>query len=179
MSSVPRDGGAYDRRTVDLHWITAGLLVILWLIGQTADWIPDGPLNTAVWSVHVLLGVALAAVLAARIAWRLSRGRRLPAMDRGLLHVVAKATHYALYALLVAIVCLGIANAFVRGYDIFGLFNLPQIGDPGLKRPITHWHGLAADIIVGLALFHAAAALVHQFVWRDGLISRMLPTSSR
>ncbi len=38
--------GSYDRITIALHWSTAALVAVLWVIGQTADWIPDGPLNT-------------------------------------------------------------------------------------------------------------------------------------
>jgi cytochrome b561 len=44
-----------------------------------------------------------------------------------------------------------------------------------MRRPITQWHGLAANILLGLALFHAAAALVHHYLWRDGVLGRMLP----
>ena len=43
-------------------------------------------------------------------------------------------------------VVLGIVNAFVRGYSIYGLFHLPQVGDRAWRRPITQWHGLAANI---------------------------------
>lgn len=165
----------YDRTSITLHWITAASVAVLWIIGQTADWIPDGPANTAVWSVHVVLGFVLAGVLLWRMAWRLSGGRNLPAADPGALHVLAKATHYLLYALLLVVVTLGVVNAFVRGYNLFDLVNLPQIGDRALRRPITHWHGLAANILLGLAAFHAAAALAHHYLWRDGVLGRMLP----
>lgn len=110
---------AYDRTTIALHWITATSVLVLWVIGQTADWIPDGPANTAYWSVHVVLGFVLAAVLAWRILWRTSGGRRLPAADPAMLHAFAKATHYLLYGLLLASVVLGVVNAFVRGYNLF------------------------------------------------------------
>lgn len=165
----------YDRTTITLHWATAALVPILWVIGQTADWIPDGPINTAVWSVHVTLGFAIAGVLAARIAWRASNGRRLPAGDSGALQVLAKATHHLLYGLLIVVALSGVINAFVRGYDMFGLFNLPQVGDLAWRRPITQWHGLAANFLLGLALFHAAAALFHHYLWRDDVLGRMLP----
>ena len=49
----------YDRTTIALHWFTAVSVVVLWIIGQTADWISDGPVNTACWSVHVVLGHVL------------------------------------------------------------------------------------------------------------------------
>jgi len=35
--------------------------------------------------------------------------------------------------------------------------------------------GLAANVLLGLALFHAAAALVHHYFWQDGVLGRMLP----
>ncbi len=167
--------GVYDRTTIALHWFTAISVAVLWIIGQTADWIPDGPVNTAYWSVHVVLGFVLAAVLAWRIVWRGTSGRRLPPADAGALHLFAKTTHYLLYALLLGVVVLGIVNAFVRGYNLFDVVSLPQVGDRALRRPITHWHGLAANILLGLALFHAAAALVHSYLWKDGVLGRMLP----
>ncbi len=171
-------GGVYDRTTIALHWTTAVSVAVLWIIGQTADWIPNGPVNTAYWSVHVVLGFVLAAILVWRLAWRASGGRRLPAADPGALQAFAKATHYLLYGLLLVVVILGIVNAFVRGYNLFDLVSLPQVGDRGLRRPITHWHGLAANILLGLAAFHAAAALVHHYLWHDGVLGRMMPGQS-
>jgi cytochrome b561 len=165
----------YDRTTISLHWITAGLVVVLWVIGQTADWLPDGPLITDYWSIHVILGFALAAVIAWRILWRNSGGRRLPAADTGVLHAVAKATHYGLYLLLLVVIALGIINAFVRGYNLFDLVSLPQVGDRAMRKPITHWHGLAANLLLGLAGLHAAAALFHHYVIQDNVLARMAP----
>ena len=167
----------YDGLTIRLHWATAILVVVLWVMGQTADWVPRGGFRQAYWSTHVALGFALTVVIAMRVFWRAGPGRGLPAADHGLLHALAKATHYLLYLLLVTVVGLGIVNAFVRGYSIYGLFHLPQIGDRELRRPITDWHGLAANAVLFLALFHAAAALVHHYVWKDGLLGRMVPAA--
>ncbi len=165
----------YDRTTIFLHWITAGLVGILWIIGQTADWFPEGTFKTDYWSIHVVLGFALAVVIVWRIIWRSSGGRRLPAADAGVLHIAAKATHYGLYLLLLVVVVLGITNAFVRGYNLFDLVSLPQHGDRPLRRPITHWHGLTANIVLGLAALHTAAALFHHYVIRDSVLARMAP----
>jgi cytochrome b561 len=164
----------YDATTILLHWGTATLVVVLWIIGQTADWAPKGGVRSGYWSIHVLLGFALAIVLVWRIVWRTLRGRRLPPADSGILRFVAEATHYALYGLLLTVAMLGIANAFVRGFNLFDIASLPQLGDTSWRRPITHWHGLAANILLGLALFHAVAALVHHFALRDRVLLRML-----
>lgn len=178
--SAPRGpepfASTYDAGTIGLHWLTAGLVLVLWLVGSfVEDVIPKGPLRSAFWSLHFVLGFALAGVILALLAWRRTRGRQLPAEDPGPLHHFAKATHAALYLLLVVAAGLGVANAFVRGVDLFGLASLPKLGDPELRRPLTQWHGLAANTLMAVALFHAAAALVHHYLWRDAVLRRILP----
>jgi cytochrome b561 len=165
----------YDSTTIGLHWTTAFLVVALWIIGQIADLLPKGVYQTNVWSIHVALGFALAAVLIWRIVWRFTGRRRLPAADSGLLHIFAEASHYALYVLLLATVALGVVNAFVLGYSLFDIASLPQFGDRDLKKPITEWHGLAANLLLVLAFIHAAAALAHHYVLKDGVLMRMAP----
>ncbi|MBF9234168.1 cytochrome b [Microvirga alba] len=164
----------YDRVTIAMHWVTAGLVPLLWIFGETADLFPRGPWRTGIWSLHVTLGFALALVLVARILWRAGPGRSLPPVDNGALHLLAKVTHYLLYVLLAAVIGLGIANAFVRGYNLFGLWALPRIGDSSLRRPIQGWHELTANAIMVVALAHAGAALAHHYFWKDGVLRRMM-----
>ena len=106
---------SYDRTTIALHWLTAALVAVLWVLGQISDWFPDHSLaNTGLWSTHVVLGFALAGVLIGRLAWRTTAGRALPAADRGALHALAKATHVGLYALLLTVVTLGLCDGGSR-----------------------------------------------------------------
>lgn len=165
----------YDQTTILLHWTTAALVVVLWIMGQTGDLIPKGPMRTGAWSLHVVLGFILAFLLIGRIIWRSTAGRRLPPADAGVLQFLNDAMHYTLYALLVAVVVLGVVNAFVRGSSLFGIASLPQLGDPALKKPITEWHGLGANLVLALALLHAAAALAHHYILKDDVLLRMLP----
>ena len=67
----------YDPTTVWLHWISVGLIVVLWVIGQTADLVPRGLLRSGIWSTHVVLGFLTAFVLLTRVAWRAHFGRVL------------------------------------------------------------------------------------------------------
>ncbi len=165
----------YDSTTIGLHWTSAFLVVALWIIGQIADLFPKGVYQTNVWSIHVALGFALAAVLIWRIVWRFTGRRRLPAADSGVLQILAEASHYALYLLMLATVVLGIVNALVRGYSLFDIASLPQFGDKELKKPITEWHELAANLLLVLAFAHSAAALAHHYVLKDGVLMRMAP----
>lgn len=171
----PKNPSRYDPTTIALHWFTALSVVVLWLIGQTADWLPRGAANQFVWSIHVVLGFALTLVLVWRIFWRALAGTWLPTPGTPMLQILTKAVHYSLWVLLVIAAALGVVNAFVRGYDLFHLVSLPQLGDRSLRKPLTEWHGLAANILLGLAFLHAMAALFHHYVTRDDVLKRMLP----
>jgi cytochrome b561 len=163
--------------TIIFHWITAILVATQWLGAQTIDWFPRGPLRVDARSMHIVCGLLLTVILLARVVWRLTKGRRLPAADRGILHVIAKATHWALYALIAAMVVAGMALAWTRGDSIFNLFQIPAY-DPGnrqLAEQVQDVHATIGWIIIAVAGLHALGALAHRYFWRDGVLGRMLP----
>jgi cytochrome b561 len=167
----------HDPATIALHWISALLVAVLWTIGQTVDVFPNGPLRIDYRSVHIVLGMALGAVLLVRLGWRLTRRETLPPLDHGVLLAIARVTHWLLYALLIVAVGLGIANVWVRGDVIFNLFQVPSY-DPdnrALRHLVGGWHALAANAVLIVAGVHAAAALFHHYVLRDATLRRMLP----
>jgi cytochrome b561 len=178
---VAARGLRHDPVTIALHWVTAALVVALWTIGQTVDVFPNGPLRIDYRSVHILLGVILAVVVLGRLAWRLARRAELPPIDDGLLLVIARVTHWALYALLVVTVGLGGPYAWARGDSIFNVFTIPQMvpGDRALAHQIGDWHALAANALLIVAGVHAAAALFHHYILRDETLRRMLPWEPR
>ena len=169
----------YDAATIALHWTTAALVGTLWIIGQTIDFWPRGPLRVDYRSVHILLGALLLCVILARLGWRASRGARVPAEGPRLAVLAAKAVHWALYALVGTTIALGLLTVFARGESLFGLLTLPSFaaGDRALARTLFDWHSLAADAVLILAGLHAAAALGHHYLLRDRTLRRMLPRS--
>lgn len=176
MQPVSLNAKRYDGTTILLHWVTAVLVVEQWLGAQIIDWFPRGALRVDARSAHISLGVLLAVLLIGRVLWRASRGRRLPLADDGFLGLVAKVTHWGLYGLLAAMVLVGLALTWVRGDSLFDLFRIPAF-DPGnheLADQIQEIHATIGWIILALAGIHAAAALFHHFVWRDGVLARML-----
>ncbi len=179
MQPVSTGARQYDARTIALHWATAGLIITQWGIAQVIDLFPNVAPRVAVRSTHIVLGLVLVAVLLTRLAWRATEGRRLPAADRGALHVVAKATHWIMYALLAAVLALGMATTWARGDSIFGLFRLPKLdpSNPDLGKYLVGVHGTAVTILLVLAAVHASAALLHHYLWKDGVLRRMLPGS--
>jgi len=175
--SVKTPGVQHASMSIVLHWVSALLVVLLWTIGQTVDWVPDGPLRVDYRSVHIALGATLGFVLVTRLTWRVTKGGLLPALDTGLLLVVARITHWALYGLMFVTVTLGASNAWVRGDSIFNLFTIPQLapGERALTRLIGGWHALGANALLIVVGLHTAAALFHHYVLRDATLRRMLP----
>ncbi|WFU35485.1 cytochrome b/b6 domain-containing protein [Bradyrhizobium brasilense] len=165
----------YDRTTITLHWTTAILVAIQFLIGRTTNLLQRGPLRVDIWSVHVLFGFVFASVVIFGMFWRATRGRRLPPINRGVLHVTAVAMHRLLDLLLVIMVALGITNVFAHGFPLFNILHFPKFGGDEFMRSINGWHGLFANIIVTVALLHSAAALFHRYVIKDGVLRRMWP----
>jgi cytochrome b561 len=167
----------YDGRTILFHWLTVLLVLGQWLGAHTIDWFPKGWPRTDVRSLHILFGALLAVLIVARLGWRWSGGRRLPHADTGVLRVVATFVQGLLYVLVVATVALGLANAWFRGDNLFGLFSLPKPGfvTKDLKEQVENLHPLAANAILVVASLHACAALWHQYWRRDGLLGRMIP----
>ena len=176
MQPVSQTATRYDRTTIILHWLTALLVVTQWLGAQTIDWFPKGAPRVDARSMHITMGILLAGILVTRVVWRLTGGRRLPAADSGALHVVAKGTHYLLYALLAAMVLVGLFLVWAQGDSIFNLFTIPAY-DPG-NRALAHQtqdlHNTIGYIILAVAGLHAAAGLVHRYLWHDGVLGRML-----
>ena len=178
MQPVSTGARQYDTRTIALHWATAGLIATQWGIAQVIDLFPKGTPRVAVRSTHIVLGLGLVlvAVLVTRVFWRATSGRRLPTADSGLQHAVAKATHWAMYAVLAAALGLGTVTAWARGDSIFGLFQLPKLNpaNPDFGEWMVGVHGTAVTVLLVLAAMHASAALLHHFFWKDGVLRRML-----
>ncbi len=167
----------YDSRTVGYHWISAGLVLCLWIIGQCIDFFPKGMPRISARSAHMSFGAILAILLVARIAWRWRGGAKLPPSDPGVKGKLAVGAHYLLYVLLIATVLMGMTSVWVRGDTFFNLFTVPAF-DPGnkaLAEDVVDLHGTIANTLLILAGLHAAVALAHHWILKDGVLRRMSP----
>src|SRR5450432_336588 len=132
MSSVL----SYDARTITLHWITAALIVGLWILGQTIDDFSKGDPRVFARSLHITFGALLGLVLLLRIHRRLRGGTQLPPVGASALDRIATLTHRLLYVLLIGTVLLGLTNVWVRGDTLFHLFRVPAFdpASPTLRK---------------------------------------------
>jgi len=175
---------AYSAGAKALHWLVAALVAAQFAVAWTMPDIHRGTPQGGLIDLHLSLGLLLLLVVAARAALRLKQppARAVGGAPR-LLRQAARATHLALYALLLVLPLLGWANASYRGWSVslFGLVPLPPILPAGseLGHQLGDVHGLAATLLlIGVGL-HVAAVLYHQLVLKDRLLRRMLPEEIR
>ncbi len=172
---------SYGPAQKTLHWLI--FLLVLGLYGSTyvKDLYPRGdPGRAFVWWLHISFGLVLFAFVGLRVALRLTQGA--PALSRSMTageRLLAHGVHLVLYGLLLTIPTLGVLTVWVKGsaLNFFGLFAIPTpfAPDPHAARSIRQLHELAANLILGFAGLHIAAALWHRFVRRNDVMGRMLP----
>lgn len=163
-----------------LHWLVVVLILVMAWLGLTMGDLPNGPDKIATYALHKSVGITILALVVVRLLWRMHAGApqaipRVPGwQQRG-----ASLTHWALYALLLAMPLSGWVLNSASGFPLqwFGLLNLPAIA--GKDHDL---HELAEDIhewlfwaMVTLAVLHAAAAFHHHLFLRDPTLARMLP----
>ncbi|MBS9478957.1 cytochrome b [Ancylobacter radicis] len=166
-----------------LHWVVAAFVIMLIPLGlymvARGEATSFDALTGDLYSLHKLLGFIVIWLIALRLLVRLTRRPPAPlATLTPFERIVSASVHGLLYVLLIAVPLLGWAG--VSSYpalNIFGLFDLPAIlpANEPLANRLFGVHGLLAQILGLLVLLHIAAALMHRFVKRDGLMRRMWP----
>ena len=172
----------YGAVAMTLHWAIVVLVACAWLTGQFGDALPRGPQREAGLFIHIFLGLSILALAAARLVWRATDP---PPPEENALgrwsEWAARATHYILYALLIAVPVAGVAVQFARGHalPVFGLFEIasPWIADRSFAHDVKEVHEVLANALLVLVGLHAAAALIHHYVLHDRTLLRMLPWS--
>lgn len=170
----------YDVPAQILHWLTAIAVFGAFILIQVVEGMPSGPERGFVMGLHKSFGVVVLALFLARVLWRqISPPPALPDSTSPLMALAARAGHAALYLLMVAVPVAGVVMSWSggRAVEVFGLFALPTLlsPDPALKDAAEGAHEILGNLFIFLAGAHAVVAIVHQYVLKDGTLSRMLP----
>jgi cytochrome b561 len=190
----------YTAVAVTLHWATALLVVAMIPVGW---WMSDAVMDPALrgkagqaFQLHKSVGLTILALSVLRLIWRLvHKAPPLPQAMPGWEKVAAKATHWAFYALMIALpisgwvyTSAGYSVSFERFFPVatswFGLFEVPHIGPVATQSEAARKSiGVAAMSahsamvwgVIVLAGLHVAAALKHHFFNMDDVLTRMVP----
>jgi cytochrome b561 len=168
----------YGPGAVTFHWTVAALIVFLGGLGLLFDDIPRGARPFWI-NVHLCVGLIYFAAVIARVLWRTTHKAPDLRPDIGeFSRRTSFAVHHLLYVLMLLIPVVGVVARVWhgRGFD-YGVFQLDfgAASDPAVFHLAEKIHQLLAYALFALAGLHAAGALYHQFVRRDGILLRMMP----
>jgi cytochrome b561 len=162
-----------------LHWVMAVcILAMLFIgVGMASTVAPD---YLTLVSIHKPLGILILILALIRLVVRLIYGTPpLPVDLPEPMKLAAYLSHYALYALMIAMPVIGWAMLSAAEYPVAlwpGIW-LPQIlpRNPGLHTVLWNAHFYLAFLFFALILMHLAAALFHALIRRDGVFDSMAP----
>ncbi|HYD28611.1 cytochrome b [Brevundimonas sp.] len=168
---------AFSRLSISMHWLMLVLLAAVYACIELREFYPRGSdLREALKTWHFMLGLSVFALVWVRLIARARSPRRGPPRtwpDR-----LAALVHLALYGLMITLPVLGWMVLSAEGEPIpfFGL-SLPPLVAPneGLAERVEDLHTTLATVGYWLVGIHAAAALFHHYLLRDGTLRRMLP----
>jgi cytochrome b561 len=171
----------YGAVAMSLHWLVVILVIAAWLLGEFGDVLPKGSARATGLVVHMSLGLTILLAVIARVAWR--RQNPPPPTQPTALSPwsdhAATLVHWLLYLLMFVVPIAGISVQFTRGHAVplYGLVEIasPFAADQTLSRTVLGIHQFLADGLVILAAFHAAAAFIHHWFFKDHTLRRMLP----
>jgi cytochrome b561 len=176
----------YDPLSRALHWLTAIAVTVAFILGPDgfgrlmSQGVDPAGRSDIVW--HESLGILILALTALRLFWAWLR----PGMARltmpGWMHLAGRLMHFALWALLLALPATALLGLGSEGHPLTLLGGLrinkmPLIADSALAG-LADWgevHQFLGDAIMWLAGLHAAAAIFHHVVLKDGVLAAMWP----
>lgn len=159
---MPRPTG-YTRTQIALHWAVAVLVALQYLLHDGISDAYDRAEDTGTYamSLPVIAHIAGGALILLLACWRLIlRGERgtppPPEAEPPLFRKAGHIAHLAVYALLIL---LPVTGALAWG---------------GQQEVAAEVHEVLKTLLLLLILAHVGAVAVHQFVWKTGLITRMI-----
>lgn len=170
----------YSPAAKALHWLMVVLIVAQYTTAFLLPHIGRKTPPSDVINLHFSLGVLVMLVMLVRLGHRLLHPVALEVADAAPWErLLAKATHWLIYMILIVSPVLGWASASAHNLPVT-LFGITM---PALAAPGTGWanqagdiHGTAMWVLLWMLGLHVAAALFHHLVRRDGTLVRMLPS---
>jgi len=176
----------YDPLSRALHWATAILVVIAFLLGPEHfgrlmhQGVDPATRSAIVW--HESLGITIFVLTLLRLIWVALRPST-PRFEMSVkMQMAAKLAHLALWGILFLLPVTAILALGSEGLPLTLLGNvrmekIPFISESGLVH-LADWgdvHILLGDAIMWLAGLHAAATIYHHVVLKDGVLMAMMP----
>jgi cytochrome b561 len=170
----------YGRMAILLHWASALLILGGFTLGLTMTGLPFSPDKLRAYAWHKWIGITVFLVATLRLAWRaFVPPPPWPASMAAWQVRAARTVHAMLYALMLAIPLSGWLYSSATGVSVsyLNLVPLPNLvaKDKDLAGVLLIVHQALNATLALAVIGHVAAAVKHQWIDRDGMLSRMLP----
>ncbi|MEO8343956.1 MAG: cytochrome b/b6 domain-containing protein [Gallionella sp.] len=168
----------YSKRMVIIHWLTLALLIAAWYLGDSlGEATDDSKATLAGYIFHISAGGTILLLSLFRFYFRRKDGTPPLVVDTPMYQVLARWVHYLLYAALVLLPLSGITILLTSKAGpalLAGDANLlPK--EHGYRGVLAHVvHEQLVTVLIVLVVVHILAAIKHQFIMKDGLMSRMV-----
>ena len=177
MSEVKPTDYAISQKV--FHWLIALLVLIDLTVAQQFSGDLELSDRLASRGQHASVGTIILTLMIIRIILRLNFGApAYPASMPALQKLLARATHFGLYALLIFVIATGLITGMnaTAPVSIFGLFDIAITGNSSEQtfQSVRIFHEFATKLLIGFISVHVIAALYHLFVVRDQIATRML-----
>lgn len=170
----------YTSTAIALHWLIATMILISVPLGLYMTGLKLSPEKLKLYNWHKWAGVTIFMLMMIRCAWRVVYAPPpSPASTPAWQRQAARATHFLLYALLIAIPLSGWLMSSAKGFQTvyLGVIPLPDLLDKHkeLGELLEQVHRLLNYAMIAAVSVHTATALKHHFIDRDDVLRRMLP----
>lgn len=168
----------YGRMSRFLHWTIAILVIwqLLWMgLGRIFE---EHPVVETYGGFHAQIGTILFVLIVIRALWALSNRNNRPGHGTHFFGRAASLGHALIYVVLLAIPTVALIRAYgsQRVFAPFGFTIFPA------QEPPIKWmtdlggalHGELGWLLAILIVGHVAMVGVHESMWRDGTLARML-----
>lgn len=176
-SSWPHADSATRYGTVSrwFHWGMALCFAAVFAAALAHHFLEDSALDGLLWPLHRPLGALLMLLVLLRAAWALLHAKQRPPHVSRAAHL----GHLTLYALMVAVPCIGLLRQYGSG-RAFAPFGLPLM--PGRPDDKVDWlvelggllHGELGWVLLACVAGHVAMALWHRRQRAGNVLPRML-----
>jgi len=166
----------YHPSLVALHWLAAPLIIAALALGVLVlAKIPNtDPMKIEALRGHMIGGFAILVLMLFRLFIR-ARTARPPEADarNAVFNAMARISHRALYLLVLAQAGSGVFMALQTHLPEIVFLHHGTLPADFWAFPIRRVHYAVSRALMGLIALHAAGALYHALVLRDGLLRRM------
>jgi len=151
---------SYGWVSIILHWISAGAVLFLWFVGQSAALAETPEARAPLQNQHVSVALFVAVLLVSRVLWRLYSGHPRVVHNRGE-WIVSMFAHYLMLIALVTMVATGLT-----------MFLLAESCEN-----VCDWaasvHAFSARSLIVVIVLHFTAGMYHLMFCDDDVLLRM------